>query len=119
MQIYKRVRFTKNELKQLCEDCDGYVWAALDAKKYAISLGDSYLEDLRDVLLLRRCRLEDVFGIGFDLNTGEIKYISFINRRNPMVGCKGELTPELRENVEDAIHYFFENLPAYQDRHNK
>lgn len=119
MQIYKRVRFTKNELKQLCEDCDGYIWAALDTKKYAMSLGDSYLADLRDVLLTRRGRLEDVFGVGINLRTGEIDYISFINRRNPMVDMSGKLSPEMQENVEDVIHYFFENLPAYHEQRGK
>lgn len=119
MQIYKRVRFTKKELKQLCEDCDGYVWAALDTKKYALSLGDSYLADLRDVLLMRRCNLEDVFGIGIDLCTGEINYVTFINRRNPLVGAKGELSPNMREDVEDVVHYFFENLPAYHEHDDK
>ncbi len=119
MQMYKRVRFTKNELKQLCEDCDGYIWAALDTKKFAISLGDAYLADLRDVLLTHRGRLEDVFGIGINLKTGEIDYITFINRRNPLVDVNGKLSPELQENVEDVVHYFFENLPAYRERSEK
>ncbi len=119
MQMYKRVRFTKHELKQLCEDCEGYIWAVLDTKKYAISLGDTYLADLRDVLLMRRCRLEDVFGIGINLRTGEIDYVSFINRRNPMVDMDGELSPKMREDVENVVHYFFENLPAYRERSEK
>lgn len=115
MKLYKRIQLKKRELLQLQEECEDYIWAAVDPRKCIISLGDAYLEDLRDVLLVHRCNPEDIFGIGFDLSTGEINYVSQINRRNPTVGASGELSLENKENIEHALRYFFEKLPIYRE----
>ncbi|MBR3323050.1 hypothetical protein IKG13_03275 [Candidatus Saccharibacteria bacterium] len=115
MNIYKRVQFKKREILQLQKDYEDYVWAAIDPSKCIISLGDDYLADLRDVLLVHHSRPENIFGIGFDLNTGEIDFIDQINRRNPSVDASGELSPEDKENIEYALRYFFEKLPAYRE----
>jgi hypothetical protein len=115
MQIYKRVQLKKRELLQLQNDCEGYIWAAVDPVNYAISFGDDYLADLRDLLLVKRSHLENIFGIGLDLRTGEINYVKHINRRNPRVGCSGNISNEDKENIEEVLHYFFEKLPAYRE----
>ena len=117
MQIYKRVRFTKKELNELTKQCEGYIWAVVDTKKYVISLGDEYLADLRDVLICKRCNLEDIYGVGIDLKTGEINYVAQINRRNPSVGVKGELDMRSKEEVEDVLGYFFEKAPFFSANH--
>ncbi len=115
MRLYKRIQLKKREILKLQEDCEDYIWAAIDPCKCVISLGDDYLIDLRDVLLVNNCRPENIFGIGFDLSTGRIDYINQINRRNPSVSVTGELTVEDKEEIEDALHYFFEKLPVYQE----
>ncbi len=115
MQIYKRVQFKKHELLQLQQDCEDYVWAVVDPSNYSIALGDEYLADLRDCLLVKRCRPENIFGIGLNLGTGEVDYIAQINRRNPTVARSGELTIENKDNIDKVIHYFFEKLPAYRE----
>ena len=111
MKIYKRIRLTKEELARLRRECEGYIWAAVDPRKCVISVGDEYLYDMRDVLLVHRCRLEDIFGIGLDLVSGEINYITQINRRNPSVDKHGEPTSEQKQEIEHAVHYFFDRLP--------
>ena len=115
MQIYKRVQLKKRELLQLQNDCEGYIWAAVDPVNYAISFGDDYLADLRDLLLVKRSHLENIYGIGLDLRTGEVDYIKQINRRNPRVGLSGVLSDEAKESIEAVLHYFFEKLPAYRE----
>ena len=114
MRMYKRVQFKKRELIKIRQDCEDYIWAAIDPYHYTISIGDEYLADLRDVLLVHNCQPENIFGIGLDLNTGEVDFVAQINRRNPTVGGSGELSVENKENVEEALHYFFEKLPAYR-----
>ena len=115
MKLYKTLQLKKREIIQLREVCENYIWAAIDPQKCIISLGDDYLADLRDVLLVHRCNPEDIFGIGFDLETGEINYVAQINRRNPTVNVDGELSPKDKENIEHALHYFFEKLPIYSE----
>ncbi len=121
MQIYKRVRFTKKELQQLRQNFEDYIWAAVDPRKCVISIGDEYLADLRDVLLVRHCQPENIYGVGMDLKTGEINYVAQVNRRNPTVNPNGELSLESKENIKHTLHYFFEKLPIYNltDEENK
>ena len=119
MQIYKRVQLKKRELLQLKRDCEGYIWIAIDPVNSSISLGDDYLADLRDCLLVKRSSPGNVFGIGFDMSTGRIDYVAQINRRNPTVGCSGELSEEDKAKVEKTLHYFFEKLPAFRHGDNE
>ena len=119
MLIYKRVQLKKRELIKLQQDCEDYIWAAVDPVKYSISLGDDYIADLRDSLLLKRSLPENIFGIGFDLNYGRIDYVAQINRRNPTVNGRGELSSEDKANIEKVLHYFFEKLPVYRSDNNK
>ncbi len=119
MRIYKRVQLKKRELIQLKQDCEDYIWIAIDPVNYAISLGDDYLADLRDCLLVKRSQPENVFGIGLDMVTGEIDYIAQINRRNPTVDGSGELKGEDKASIEKVLRYFFEKLPAYRSDNNK
>ena len=111
MTIYKRIRLTKEELARLRRECEGYVWAAVDPRKCVISVGDGYLHDMRDMLLVRRCQLEDIYGVGFDLTSGEINYVAHINRRNPTVNAHGELDEKQKEGIEQTLSYFFDKLP--------
>lgn len=115
MRIYKSVQFKKREIIKLRQDCEDYIWAAIDPHKYIISIGDEYLADLRDVLLIHRCQPENIFGIGLDLETGEIDFVAQINRRNPTVAKNGELTSEAKHAINNALRYFFEKLPAFRE----
>jgi len=119
MQIYKRVQLKKKELLNIQRDCEGYVWAAVDPVNYAISLGDDYLADLRDCLLVKRSCLDNIFGIGLDMKTGEVNFVAHINRRNPHVGSSGELSNEDKANIEEVLRYFFEKLPVYRSDDSK
>jgi len=119
MQIYKRVQLKKRELLKLQHDCEGYVWAAVDPVNYAISLGDDYLADLRDCLLVKRSHLDNIFGIGLNLETGEVDFIAQINRRNPRVGSSGKLSDEDKASIEEVLRYFFEKLPVYRSDDSK
>ncbi|MCQ2570802.1 MAG: hypothetical protein MJ154_00935 [Candidatus Saccharibacteria bacterium] len=119
MKIYKRIQFKKRELIKLRQDFDDYIWAAVDSSNYSISLGDEYLADLRDCLLMKRSQPENVYGIGFNLETGEVDYVAQINRRNPRVGMSGKLSEEEKEKIDKLLHYFFEKLPVYRDESKK
>ena len=119
MLIYKRVQLKKRELIKLQQDCEDYIWAAVDPSNYTISLGDDYLANMRDCLLVKRSLPENIYGVGLDLTTGRIDYVAQINRRNPTVNGRGELSSEDKANIEKVLHYFFEKLPVYRSDNNK
>ena len=113
MLCVKKLKFTQKELQKLKEDFDGYLWLAIDVHRSIISAGDEILTDLRDILISRRSRTEDIVTAGIDLNTGELFVPHQINRLNPAIRHHG-LSDQLLQNVEDKIHYFFEDIPAYK-----
>lgn len=114
MLCIKKLKFTKKELQKLAEDFDGYLWLAIDIKRSVIAAGDEFMADLRDVLLARRSRTEDIVTAGIDLKTGEIYIPYAINRLNPEVRHTG-LTDEIRARVEDLVSYFFAEMPIVSE----
>lgn len=112
MKEYKKLKFSAKEIKGIMESLDGYIWIAIDARKGAISAGDVYVADLRDVLLIKRSKVEDIFGAGLDLETGRIDYLQAINRRNPSIE-NGEPTDENKRRIETLVRYFFADIPSF------
>lgn len=113
MLCVKKLKFTQKELQKLNEDFDGYLWLAIDVHRSVISAGDEILSDLRDILVSRHSRTEDIVAAGIDLNTGELFIPYFVNRLNPAIRHDG-LSDQMVQNVEEKIHYFFEDIPAYK-----
>lgn len=114
MHIYKRIRLSNEELARLEKDCEGYVWAAIDPHKCVISIGDEYLATLREDLLTRRCRQEDIYCVGFDLRSGEIVFVNHINRRNPSTNARGEVGEDIKNEIRETMAYFFDRLSLEQ-----
>jgi predicted GTPase len=48
------------------------------------------------------------------MSTGEIDYITRVNRRNPTTSDGGEVHALYERRVETLMRYFFEDLPVYQ-----
>ena len=122
--VIRRYKFTDNEISELINQLDGYIWVVMDVNQGIIAAGDEYVSDLRDELMIkRRSKKNDIFGVGLNMYTGEIDYIPAINRRNPTIE-NGELTPNQELRVETILHYFFEDIPPFvaesaKPRHSK
>ena len=119
MRYYRKMKFNQHELAELVEQMDGYIWCTVDARCGILSAGDDFMPDMRDDLIIRRSKIEDIFGFGLNLRTGEIDYRVGINRRNPTVGCKGVIPPERKERIETLVHYFFDGLAPYVAERNR
>ncbi len=113
MLYLRKMRFTEDELNKLRDEFGGYLWAAIDIHRGIISAGDEYLADLRDFLLIKRSKPQDILCAGLNLETGEIFYPTQINRRNPFVNRDG--VPDVfRKRVDTLMRYFFEAIPNYR-----
>ena len=114
MLYMRKIKFNKKELSKLHDQFGNYLWAAVDTHRGVICAGDEYLSDLRDFLLVKRSKPEDIFCTGIDLETGEIYYPTLINRHNPYVDKDG--IPELyRNRIDTLMHYFFGDIPVYEE----
>jgi hypothetical protein len=114
----RKIKFNQSELDGIRHQFGDYLWAVVDTRRGVITIGDETLAELRDFLLVKRSKPEDIFCTGFDLKTGEIFYPPLSNRRNPYVDKNG--IPEIiRNRIETLFHYFFEEIPAYQEEKNR
>ena len=114
MLYMRKIKFNKKELSDIRDQFGDYIWAAVDTHRGVITAGDEYLSDLRDFLLVKRSKPENIFCAGIDLNTGEIYYPVLINRHNPYVDKDG-ISAIFRNRIETLMHYFFADIPAYAD----
>lgn len=113
MIYLRKMQLTEEELNKLRDEFGGYLWAAIDIHRGIITAGDEYLADLRDYLLIKRSKPEDILCAGVNLETGEIFYPTLINRRNPYINRDG--VPDVfRQRVDTLMRYFFEAIPNYR-----
>lgn len=95
---------TKNELKKIAEDFDGYVKLVVDVKKEVLTGGGERHVDGEQKLLELGSRQKDLWGGGLDLETKEIDYNSIINLRpsadNP---SRDILSTEVRKKFDEIV----------------
>jgi hypothetical protein len=112
MLLVKKMNFSEEEIGLMLSDLDGYVWVVLDAKKGIIAAGDDYVGDMKNALLKMKCSIYDIFGVGFDLVTGEIDFYSPANKKLVDKNSTTEVPDEKRERIETLVKYFFGEVPA-------
>ena len=97
-------------------EMDGYVWIAVDVKKNIIVAGDETAETMKRALLDNKSAIQDIFGIGFDLELGEIDFVSPINKKFIDKNSTREVPEEKHDRIETMMYYFFSELPAFKKR---
>ena len=115
----RKICFSIEEIRTFVSELDGYVWMAVDTKRGMMAVGDGFEEELKYELLKRKCLTYDVYGVGFDLVTGDIDYVSSINVRFADKGSTREVPFEKRERIETLVRYFFSELPIFKDEKKK
>ena len=116
MKIYRRIKLSGTELERVRAEFDDYIWLALDVRRGIVSGGDCYMGELRDALLQKRSRPEDIYCVGLNMASGELNFLKTFNRRNPLVGFSGELSEDMKSVVARQIEYFFGALPIFETR---
>jgi hypothetical protein len=119
MLLVKKMNFSKEETELMLCDSDEYVWVVLDVKKGIVAVGDEYVGEMKNALLKQKCSIYDIFGVGFDLKTGEIDYFSPANVKLVDKDSTREVPADKRERVETLIRYFFVELPVFRSEEKK
>lgn len=110
----QKLNFKPQELDNIIQSLEGYIWVAIDIRKCIIAAGDERITDLKWALLQRKCNIYNIFGIGLDLITGEIDFYSPINIKRVDPASTPEVPQQQRSRIEDIIHYFFRELPVFR-----
>lgn len=116
MKMFRRIKLSVSELERFRAEFDDYVWIAIDVNRGILSAGDCYMGELRDALLQKRSRPEDIYCVGLNMATGEFNFLKTFNRRNPLVGFSGEVDEKTKAMVAKKVEYFFGDLPIFEVR---
>lgn len=111
---YRKIKFSAREVAVIDEEGEGFVWVCLDARRGMLVAGLNYLADMRDFLMTKRSRVEDIYALGLNLRTGEINFPRLVNGRNPVVREKREISAEIKDRIETLVHYFFADADGFK-----
>lgn len=91
-------------LKKAAEDLDGYIKVVIDLERGILTVGGLRHVEGEQLLLKEGSKQFDLWGGGFDLETGEIDYDSMINLKpsdnNP---SRTVLSEEIRSRMDEII----------------
>jgi hypothetical protein len=97
-------KITKDEIKKVAEDFDGYIKVVVDIKQKILAGGGKRHFEAEQKLLKNGSSQKDLWGGGFDLETKEIDYNSVINLRpsqeNP---SRDILSSEIRKEFDKIV----------------
>ena len=81
MLIVIKKKATKEEIKEMAQDLDGYVKLVVDIERQILTGGGERHVEGEQRLLQDGSEQQDLWGGGLDLETNEIDYNSIINLR--------------------------------------
>jgi len=93
-------RATKGELEKVAKDLNGYIKFVVDLKKKTLTAGGKMHLEGEQVLLKDGSSQTDLWGGGYDLESGEVDFDSMINIRPNQGNTSREiLDPTIRNDV--------------------
>ena len=95
---------TKEEIKKMAADFDGYLKLVVDIEKEILAGGGERHVDAEQKLLAEGSYQKDLWGGGIDLETKEIDYNSIINLRpNQNNPCRDILSADTRKSFVQIV----------------
>ena len=103
LQIIKN-KADKETLEKAAIDLAGYIKVVIDIEKEILSAGGTRHVDGEQLLLKEGSLQENLWGGGFDLETGEIDFDSMINiRPNQNNTSREVLDGQVRQKMQEII----------------
>lgn len=97
-------RATKDELRKIAEDFDGYIKVVVDIRQKILAGGGRRHSEAEQKLLENGSNQNDLWGGGLDLETKAIDYNSIINLRpaqeNP---SRDIMSPKIRKEFDKIV----------------
>jgi hypothetical protein len=104
MGLIIKGKASKKEVEKLAKHFKGYIKVVVDVERGILTGGGDRHADDEKMLLEDGSKQENLWGGGFDLETGEIDYNSVINLR-PKQGnpSRDILSKETREKFDEIV----------------
>ncbi len=94
---------TEEQIKQMAEDLNGYIKVVVDVKQEILAAGGHKHVDAEQLLLADGSHQDNLWGGGFDLESGEIDYNSMINVRPTQGNLSRDIMSSEIRKVFDKI----------------
>lgn len=108
MILIIRNKATKEEIKKMAEDFDGYIKVVVDTEKGILAGGGKKHVDAEQMLLSDGSKQEYLWGGGYDLDTGDIDYNSMINIRPSWGNFSREImSMDVRKDFDAIVKVLF------------
>lgn len=105
MLFILKTKADNETLKKAAEDLEGYIKFVVDIEKGGMTIGGLRHVDGEQLLLKEGSRQENLWGGGFDLETGEIDFDSMINIRPNQGNTSREVLSErIRSKIKDIVN---------------
>lgn len=97
-------KISPEKLVEVSRDLEGYIKFVVDVDKGVMTVGGTRHVEGEEILLKDGSRQSDLWGGGYDLESGEIDFDSMINIRPAQGNSSREvLDPEIRKSVEKIV----------------
>ena len=104
MLLTVKEKISEENLKKVAEDFEGYVKVVVDLRRKILSAGGTKQVDGEQMLLQAGSQQRDLWGGGYDLETGEIDFDSMINiRPNTNNPSREVLDKDIRDQMTEII----------------
>lgn len=94
---------TEEELQKMAEDLEGYIKVVVDVKREILTGGGKKHVDGEQILLKEGSHQDDLWGGGFDLESGGIDYNSMINIRPSQNNFSRDIMSKEIRDIFDTI----------------
>lgn len=106
MLLVFRKKATKEEIKKIAEDLDGYIKLVVDVDKEIIAAGGKRHYEGEQKLLELGSKQGSLWGGGLDLETKEIDFNSIINLRPKENPSRDILSEKVRKKFKKIVKTF-------------
>ncbi len=105
MLISVTSKITDTQLQEAAQDLQGYIKIVVDIEQNILTAGGLRHVEGEQLLLSHGSKQENLWGGGFDTETGEVDFDSMINiRPNQGNQSREVLSADIRKRIEKIIH---------------
>lgn len=97
-------KISSEQLKNVSQDLDGYIKFVVDITREVMTAGGARHVEGEEMLLAEGSKQADLWGGGYDLETGDMDFDSMINIRPVQDNPSREvLDAKIRKSVEEVV----------------
>lgn len=101
-------KVTPQQIERAAKDLEGYIKFVVDIERNVLTVGGVRHVEGEEILLKDGSKQSDLWGGGYDTESGEMDFDSMINIRPGQGNTSREvLDPQIRKSVENVVRELF------------